>query len=327
MFTKFHHALATAAFILTTSTGAMAQEWPQEPITLLVPWAAGGGTDPVARLLAEGLTEELGQPVVVDFQPGAGGTVGTAAFLNKPADGYTLMLTSQTPVVNAMFTTPDLPYDPRDLVPIVTMTNSPTVITASAGTPYNDIKEMIDYALANPGEVNAAISGAGSVTHLAMSLIQFQSGAKLNIVPYSGSGAQLADLMSGVVDIGAGFPAGFLSGVSSGKLKILGTMGRERLSIVPEVPTTAELGHPDLVVGGWFMVFGQKDLSPDILAQVNAATNTILKDPAVIESLEKLGYEVVQDSTLESSAGLVEEDRKVFEAVFKSGAMDMTLGQ
>jgi tripartite-type tricarboxylate transporter receptor subunit TctC len=327
MITKIQSVLAAATLILASSTGLMAQDWPNEPITLLVPWAAGGGTDPVARLLAEGLTDELGQPVLVDFQPGAGGTVGTAAFLNKPVDGYTLMLTSQTPVVNAMFTTPDLPYDPRDLVPIVTMTNSPTVITANANTPYNDLKEMIDYAIANPGEVNAAISGAGSVTHLAMSLIQFETGAKLNIVPYSGSGAQLADLMSGVVDIGAGFPAGFLPSVASGKLKILGTMGRERLSIVPDVPTTVELGHPDLIVGGWFMVFGQKDLSPEILARVNAATNKILKDPSVRESLEKLGYEVVADSTLESSAALVEEDRKVFNDVFSSGAMDMSLGQ
>lgn len=324
---RVQRALATAAAVLTISTGAMAQDWPNQPITLLVPWAAGGGTDPVARLLAEGLTDQLGQPVIVDFQAGAGGTVGTAAFLNKAADGYTLMLTSQTPVVNAMFTTPDLPYDPEDLVPIATLTNSPTVITANADAPYDDLKEMIDYAIANPGQVNAAISGAGSVTHLAMSLIQFETDAQLNIVPYSGSGAQLADLMSGVVNIGAGFPAGFLPGVNAGRLKILGTMGSERLAIVPDAATTAELGYPELVVGGWFMVFGQKDLSADIVARVNAATNTVLQDPAVQTSLQDLGYEVVLDSTPESSAALVAADREVFEKVFASGAMDMTLGQ
>jgi len=318
---------ATTVLMATTAVffagQSVAQDWPSGPIRLLVPWAAGGGTEPVARLLAEGLSERLGQPLVIDFQPGAGGTIGTNAFMGTAPDGQTLMITSQAPVVNALFTTPDLAYDPRELVAITQVTDSPTVVVANAALPVEDLRELIEYATANPGEINAAISGIGTVTHFAVSMLHHHTDAEFNIVPYSGAGAQLNDLMSGAVDIGFGFPAGFMGGVEGGLLKFLGTLGAERMDVVPDIPTSVELGYPDILVGGWFMVFGPPGLPDEIANRVAAATNDFLTTDAARERLEALGYIVIDDSTPEIAQAQIERDREAFRAVWESGAMVM----
>lgn len=317
--------LATAAAILAIVGPATAQDWPSQPITLVVPFAAGGGADPVARLVSDGLSQRLGQPVVVDFRPGAGGTVGTSLFLNAPADGHTLLLTSPTPVVNAIYTTPDLPYDANDAEPIALIAQSPTVVAASVNVEAANLAELLAYAKENPGDVTAAISGVGTVSHLAVALMQQEAGVEFNVVPYGGSGAQLADLMSGVVDFGVGFPAGFVPGVSSGRLKILGTLGPDRLEIMPDVPSTGEMGYDAMTVRGWFMVFAHKDVPDEVSTEVLGALNDLLSEPEAAARLADLGYEVVADSTQESAREWLEDERTQFKSVFESGEMNMSL--
>jgi tripartite-type tricarboxylate transporter receptor subunit TctC len=317
-------AAIAAAFSLASGV-ASAQSWPSQPITLIVPFAAGGGADPVARLVADGLSERLGQSVLVDFRPGAGGTVGTSMFLNAESDGHTLLLTSPTPVVNAIYTTPELPYDADDARPIALIAESPTVVAANVNVKASTLADLFSYAKENPGDVSAAISGAGTVSHLAVALMEHEAGVEFNVVPYGGSGAQLADLMSGVVDFGVGFPAGFMPGVASGRLKILGTLGPDRLDILPDVVSTREIGYDNMNVRGWFMVFAHKDVPEEVLSKVRAALNDLLAQPDAGKRLADLGYNVVADSTAESARQWLDSERTQFKTVFESGRMDMSL--
>ena len=323
LFSALKFAGAAAAVVASLSMPAAAEDWPSQPITLLVPWSAGGGTDPVARLLAEGLSERLGQPVLVDFHPGAAGTVGTNLLLNAKPDGYTIMITSNSPVVNAKYTVPNLPYNVEDVVPITQVTDSAVVMVANTNFPPNDFAELVKYAKENPGKVNVAISGIGGISHLAVSLVQQRADVKFTIVPYKGSGDQLSDLLSGVVDVGVGFPAGFLPGVQSGKLKFIGVMGDNRVGSLPDVPTTVELGYPNIKISAWFMMFGPKGIPQDVVNKIAAATNDFLKTEKAQKRLEELGYIVTADSTPEDAAARLKQDRADVAELFESGAMKL----
>lgn len=317
--------LAAAAAVVTAavSAPASAQEWPTQPIKMIVPFSAGGGSDPVARLLAEGLGERLGQPVLVEFHPGGSATVGTNLLVTSPADGYTIMLSPNTPVVNVKYTIPDLPYKVEDVVPITQVTGASVMVVANANFEPNNFSEMIEYAKANPGEINFAIQGTGGVSHFAASLIHVRTGTEYNFVPYKGAGDMLADLLSGVVDVGFGFPASFLPGVESGKLKFLASLADEPMESLPDVKTTAEQGFPQIQVSSWLMLFGPKGMPEDVVKKIADATGEFLKDEKVRARLVELGYSVPSDSSTENAVAILEKDRKDFQEVFESGAMKM----
>ena len=308
---------------MALSVSASAQEWPSEPIKMIVPFSAGGGSDPVARLLAEGLSERLGQPVLVEFQPGASATIGANMVAQAEPDGYTILLTSNTPVVNVEYTIPDLPYDMEDLVPIAEVTGSTVMIVANSNFEPNTFAEMVDYAKENPGKINLAIQGVGGLSHFAAALIEYRAGAEFNLVPYKGAGDLQADLLSGVVDMGIGFPTAFISGVEPGRLKFIGSLADERLETLPDVQTTEEQGFPQIKASAWLMLFGPKGLPQDVIDEIVVATNDFLETDEAKKSLGELGYTVPVESGPEKAAALLDRDRQDFKEIFESGAMDL----
>lgn len=322
---KFLCALAATAAMLTAAQpiAANADEWPSQPITMIVPFSAGGGSDPVARLLAEGLRESLGQPVLVEFRPGGSATVGTNLVAKAKPDGYTIMLSPNTPVVNVKYTIPDLPYDVEDLIPVTQVTDASVMLVANANFKPNSFPEFLEHAKANPNTVNLAVQGTGGVSHFAASLIESRLGVTFNKVPYKGAGDMIADLMSGVVDIGFGFPTGFLAGVESGKLKFIASLADEQAKSLPDVKTTKQEGFPQIRVSAWLMLFAPKGTPDDVMKKIADATAELLKKPDVQEKLEKLGYSVPADNSPEAAAAILAQDRKDFADVVESGAMKL----
>lgn len=315
-------AAATAIVSVAQPIASNAADWPTKPVTLIVPFPAGGGSDPVARLLAKGMGDRWGQRVVVEFRPGGSATIGTNTVAKAKPDGYTLLLTSNTPVVNVKWTMPDLPYDVDDVVPILKVADASIMLVANANFKANSFREMVDHAKANPGKVNLAIQGVGSFSHYVASLISIRSGTTFNIVSYKGAGDLQADLMSGVADLGVGYPTGFLSGVKAGKLKFLGTLANQRLDSLPNVKTTAEEGFPQVAAASWLIMFTPKGTPQDVVEKIVSTTNAILKEPKVRQDMENLGYATPVDGTPKQAAEALALDRKDFKEVYESGAMN-----
>jgi tripartite-type tricarboxylate transporter receptor subunit TctC len=312
-------AVAAGAMVISAAVPALAQsDWPNRAVNVIIPWAAGGGTDPLARVIFDDMSQRIGQAFPLDFRPGAAGTVGTTSVVNAEADGYTMLFTSSAPAVNANFM-PNVAYDPKkDLVPVAQATDSPTFVVANANTPFGNFGEMIDYAKANPGEIDAAFSGIGGNSFLAANIVQDKCGVKFTMVPYTGSGAQQADLMSGVVDIGFGFAAGFMPGVEAGKTKYIAALAEERDPLMPDVPASDESPCKGAHKGNWFMAFVKAGTPADIVEKMNAELRTTLSDPNVVKKINDLGYQVVVGSP-EDAAALVEKDTTDMKKLIDAG--------
>jgi len=292
--------LAATVLSMSTIIDASAEmKWPEQPVKVIVPWPAGGATDPVARLIFGDIETRVGQPFILEFRPGAAGTIGAAATANAAPDGYTIMLTSDSPIITANFMS-TVPFDPKTaFIPVAQLTYTPSYLAANANTPYNTFDEMIEYAKANPQGINAAYAGVGSIGHLNMSLIQYITGVEFNIVTYSGSGAQLTDLMSGVVDIGSGFPTGYLGAVQTGKLKFIAALAEERSKSLPDVPTSDESQYKGIHGGGWLGVFVPKGTPKEIVNKINKELLISIKKPEIAMKIEKMGYTIVTNSPTE----------------------------
>lgn len=320
----FRAAAVAAAFVAAAqAVPAAAQSWPSQPITIIVPFPAGGGSDPMARLIADRLGKSLGQPVLVEFRPGGSATVGTNLVAKAKPDGYTIMLSPNTPVVNVKYTIPNLPYDVEDLVPITQIADASVMLVANTGFAPNTFPELLEYAKANPGRINLAVQGMGGVSHFAASLIQSRLDVEFNMVPYKGAGDMMSDMLSGVVDIGFGFPTSFFSGVDAGKLKFVVSMAGEPAKSLPDVKTTTQEGYEDVRVSAWMMLFAPKGTPDDIMQKLADETNAVLEQPGVSEQLEQLGYSVTPDSSPEKAAAILAQDRKDFAEVIESGAMKL----
>ncbi|MGQ7793594.1 Bug family tripartite tricarboxylate transporter substrate binding protein [Faunimonas sp. B44] len=317
-------AFAVAGIVSSAAVGpALASsDWPTREVNVIIPWAAGGGTDPLARIIFDDLSQRLGQAFVLDFRPGAAGTIGANTASKADPDGYTMLFTSGAPAVNANFM-PNVEYDPKtDILPVAQVTYSPTFITANAKTPYNTFQELIDYAKANPGKVNAAFSGIGGNSHLAVTTVQYKADVQFNVVPYTGAGAQQADLMSGVVDLGFGFAAGFMPGVKAGKLKYIAAMAEERDPLMPDVPATDESDYKGVYKGNWFMAFVPKGTPREIVDRMNAELRATLANPDIQKRVNDLGYEVVI-GTPEDAAELIRSDIAEMQVLVDAGVFQL----
>jgi len=316
-------AAAVATSVTAFALPATAADWPNQPITMIVPFPAGGGSDPVARMVADGLSKKFNQPVLVDFRPGGSATVGTNLVAKAKADGYTIMLSPNTPVVNVKYTIQDLPYDVEDLVAVTQLTDASIMLVANKNFEPNNFAELVEYAKANPGKINLAVQGTGGVSHFAASLIQSELGLDFNMVPYKGAGDMISDMMSGVVDIGFGFPTGFFSGVEAGKLKFVTSLADARSKALPDIATTAEEGFPQIRASAWLMLFAPKGTPAEVLEKLSTSTNEVLADPDITKRLEDLGYAVTAESSPEKAQALLEQDRTDFAKVIESGAMKL----
>ena len=236
---------------------AGAQSWPTRPVTVVVPFLAGTTGDIVARGLVEHLASALGQPFVVDNRTGAGGNIGGAAVAKAAPDGYTLLLATTGPAANNKFMYKNMPYDPqRDFAPIVLMGKSPVIITAKNSLPATTLKELVDYAKANPGKVTAGYPGNGTFGHITGELLQQSAGMSFVQTQYRGSPAIISDLLGGHIDIGMDSMAPYVALIQEKKLRGLAIAGLQRWPLLPDVPTVAESGLSRLRGGGVVRVPG-----------------------------------------------------------------------
>ncbi len=272
-------------------TLSLAQGYPAKPIRMIVPFPAGGATDILARALSQKLGEKIGQTVVVENRPGAGGTIGADAASKSAADGYTLLLaTSSThsigPAIN-----PKIPYNAEaDFTPIAYVASSPNIVVVPNTLPVKTMRELMDYARKNPGKLNYASSGNGTIVHLTTEYFKAQSGTFILHIPYRGTALAIPDLVSGKVDV---MFDSFVTGmphVKDGKLRALAITSAKRSSLAPDMPTVSEV-LPGFESVTWFGIYGPKNMPPEITAKVNQAINAALADSDVKERFARLGAE------------------------------------
>jgi tripartite-type tricarboxylate transporter receptor subunit TctC len=288
---------------------AFAQNYPVKPVRLIVPSAPGGGTDIAARLIAQGLTESLGQAVVVDNRGGAGGIAGVtvAAKLSAP-DGYTLLLGSNGHLSFAAAINPKLPYDPqKDLTPISLVANQPFVLAVSSAVAANSIRELITMAKAKPGVITYGSGGAGSASHLGVELFQLRSGVTLMHIPYKGTGPGMSALMSGELQVLMAGLATVLPQAKSGKIKVLAVSGSQRSRMAPEVPTVAEAGVPGYEFNVWYGMMAPGGTPRPIVTKLATEIARLLKAPVVLERFAVAGLEPISNTPDEFTALLKRE--------------------
>lgn len=280
------------AAVMSVSTLSYAQtDYPNKPITLVVPFPPGGVTDIAGREVARNLTKYLNQPVVVENKVGAGGNIGTQYVARSKPDGYTLGLLTVSAMSIAPHVTKNLGFNPsKDFTPITNVITTDGAIVANVAAPYNTVQELIAFAKANPDKVNYASVGNGSIPHLTAEMFSQRAGIKMTHVPYKGAGPAMQDLLANQIPISFETSlATALNNVASGRLKILALTGPQRSPAVPNVPTVAESGYPNFSAQGWFGLFGPANLPPNVVAALNKATTDALRDPEVIARFEKLG--------------------------------------
>ncbi len=280
--------VSTALLAALASTQAGAQAYPNKPIKIIVPFAPGGGSDFIARFIAQRLQTALGQPVIIDNRPGAGGNIGTEAGVTSPPDGYTLTLIASSYTTNQAIY--KAKYDPNaDITPIIQLSEGPMLLVANAGFKPNTAKELIDLAKAKPDEVTFASAGTGSITHMTGELFANTAGIKLNHIPYKGSGPAMTDTIGGQVNIFFSTTAESITQVNAGKVKAIGVTTTKRLAALPNVPTIAESGLPGYDVAIWHGLIGPKGMPKEIVDKINREANKILLTKESAEQLEKNG--------------------------------------
>jgi tripartite-type tricarboxylate transporter receptor subunit TctC len=278
--------------VALAATCAQAQSWPSRPIKMIVPFPAGGPTDVMTRVLSDKLGQVLGQPVVVENRPGAGGSIGADLVAKSAPDGYTLLMaTGSTHSVGPYLQ--KLPYDPnKDFTPVVYVGYATNILLVSPKLGVNNVRELIEYAKKEPGRLTYATSGIGSVAHLTSEMFGAMAGVKLTHVPYKGTQLSINDMISGQVGILFDNVMTAKPHMDSGRLKGIAISSRERSSIVPDIPTVSESGLPGFDSTNWFGVFGPAGLPKAIVDRVDAELNRILSDPAIKERFHTLGFEI-----------------------------------
>ncbi|KRC25522.1 tripartite tricarboxylate transporter substrate binding protein [Acidovorax sp. Root219] len=315
-------ALATAAVGAAIPAGALAQAaYPSKPVTIVVPFAAGGTTDILARIIGQALTSELGQPVVVDNRAGAGGNIGGALAAKAPADGYTLFMgTVGTHAINASLYK-KMPFDPvKDFAPLTRVANVPNLLVANPAQPYKSVKELIAYAKANPGKVNFGSSGNGSSIHLSGEL--FKSLAKVDMVhvPYKGSAPAVTDLLGNQIGIMFDNMPSAIQHVRSGKLVPIAVTTAKRSPELPNVPTIAEAGVPGYEATSWFGMFAPAGTPAPVLAKLNTALVKVLNQAEVKKKINEQGAETTSEMPEQFAAFIKAESVKWGKVVQESGA-------
>jgi tripartite-type tricarboxylate transporter receptor subunit TctC len=283
-------ATAIIALALCSAAAVHAQDnaYPTHPITLIVPFAPGGGNDFIARFIAERLGSALGQPVVVENRPGAGGMLGVRIGVSAKPDGYTLTLISNSYTVNPSLY--KLPFDPvGDITPIVQIAQGPFIVVANPSLPAKTVADVVALAKAKPGEINYASSGQGSIPHLATELLAGMAGIKLTHVPYRGGGPALTDTIAGRTSLFLSPTSTAIQHVKAGTLHALAVTTSARSFIFPDVPTVAESGVPGYEVVLWHGIIGPKGLPAPIVARLNREVNAILRLKEAAALLENDG--------------------------------------
>lgn len=280
------------AILLGLSLGAhvQAQTWPSKPVRLVVPFPAGGATDVLARAISQKAAEKLGQQIVIENKPGAGGTIGSDQVAKAAPDGYTLLIATGSthsigPIVN-----PKIPYNvERDFVPISLVANTASVLVVPTALPVKNLADFIALAKSKPGQLNFGSSGNGTNSHLSGELFKAQAGVFITHIPYRGTGLVLTDMLAGQIHMLVDNFVTAQPHIRDGKLRVLGVTSLQRLPFLPEVPTLDEQGLKGFDVTNWFGIYAPRGTAADVVAKVNAAYNQAVQDPEVLKRLQTLG--------------------------------------
>ena len=289
----------TAAMLGASVQPGWAQGFPTRAVRIIVPFSAGGAADVPGRILAQRLTENFKQQVVVENRPGAGSTIGAEAAAKAPPDGHTLFMISNTHFVSASLYK-KLPYDPlNDYTPVSQITNAPNVLLVHPSLPVKSVKELIALAKAKPNQMDYASSGNGSTQHLTGALFMKMAGIQMNHVPYRGSGPATADLLAGQVTVGFPGIAGMLSFIKGGKLRALGISSAKRSLELPDLPTIAEAGVKGYAMVSWFGIAGPKGIARDVQLRIHGDLLKVLTNADYQKSMRVAGQEIAYQETPE----------------------------
>jgi tripartite-type tricarboxylate transporter receptor subunit TctC len=313
-------AIPIAITLALVSLPAAAQ-YPAKPIRMVVPFPPGGATDIVARVVADKLTQALGQSVVVENRPGAGGTIGSDVVAKAPADGYTLLMATTSTHAVAPSLYAKLPYDPlKDFAPIANVASSPLILVVSSSLPVTSVRELIAYAKANPGKLSYASSGNGTVNHLTGEMLKGAIGADLVHVPYKGSALAFPDVMEGRVPLMFDYAISMLPQIKSGKLRPLAVTSLKRTVTMPDTPTLDASGLPGFESILWVGLFAPPGTPREIVARINAEVGKLLQLPDVKEKFAQQGADPVGGSPEQFAAAIRSDIAKWGKIVKDSGA-------
>ena len=300
-------ALVCAGFATLACGPAASQEWPARPVSVLVPFSAGGSVDIIARTIGERLRAELGQPFVVDNRAGAGGTIATGALARSAPDGYTLLFFHMGLAFNAALYD-KLPYDTqKDVLPIACIGATPNVLVVNNALPVKSVADFLALARAKPGSINYGSGGVGSAGHLSMELLQSLTHVQLVHVPYKGSGPAISDLVSGQIQTMLLTIPAVMSFLNAGTLRPLATSGRRRSPALPTLPTLAESGVDGFDYAPWYGVFAPGGTPPALAERIHAAVNRAIEDPEIAKKLASQGLEP-QPMSREDFAAMLRSD-------------------
>ena len=297
---------------------ARAAEFPSRPITLVVPYAAGGPTDVLGRLVGEFLGRDLKQAVFVENKAGAQGAIGAEAVARSEPDGYTLFVTAASIIVLNPVLYRKLPYDPKDFRMLALVTDLPVVMEIHPSVPAKTVAEFVAYARQNPGKINFGSAGTGGTIHLAGEMFKQMAGIEMTHVPYKGAGPALTDLLSGNIQVMFDSLSTALPPVKSGLVRALGVSSAQRSPDLPEVPTIAESGYPEYRVSVWYGIAAPAKLPDDIAERIGASLDRALNDDAFRASLEKIGFPVFRPRSAAAIAEFIDADRARWAGVIRA---------
>jgi tripartite-type tricarboxylate transporter receptor subunit TctC len=302
------------ALLLSLATGAFAQSYPSKPLRLVIPYAPGGVVDFIGRTLGQHLSEQLGQSVVADNRPGAGGIIGVEATAKSAPDGYTLVIMDPAIVINPVLQDA-VPYDViRDLTTVSIVGSSPLVLVSNPALPVKNVAELVAYAKANPGKLNFASAGIGTTPHMGGELMKLRIGAQMTHVPYKGMGPAMADVVAGRVQFSFGSITSALPFLKDNRIRGLATTGSKRSGALPDLPTISEAGAESGLRGFevelWLGLFAPAGLPPAVLARLNADTKKAIEDPQARAAFAKVGVEPRGTSPADAAAFIRAENEK-----------------
>jgi tripartite-type tricarboxylate transporter receptor subunit TctC len=288
---QFLHLAASVAALPSVSRLARAQTYPARPITMVVPFAAGGPSDVIGRVFAERMRASLGQPIIIENVTGAGGSIGTGRVARAAGDGYTLVLGFWgTHVANGALYT--LRYDLlNDFEPVSLLVTNPSLILAKKAMPADDLKGLIAWLKANPDKASAGNGGVGTPPHVIAAFFQKVTGTHFQLVPYRGAGPALQDLVAGQTDLQFDYPVTSLPQVRAGTIKAYAVTAKSRLTAAPDIPTVDEAGLPEFYFSIWYALWASRGTPKDVIAKLNAAAKEVMDVPAVRARLADLGVE------------------------------------
>jgi tripartite-type tricarboxylate transporter receptor subunit TctC len=313
--------VAACTGLLLAAFHAAAQNWPDKPIRFVVAAPAGSSLDVLARIIGDRLRDKLGQTVIIDNRPAAGGTVATDLVAKSAPDGYTMVMSFNGPLAFGPHLYAHLPYDPqKDLAAVIITSSQPNVLAVNAAVPIHSVKELVDYAKANPGKLNYASVGNGSSSHLTMELLKSTAGIDIVHVPFNGSPPAVTATIQGETQMMFAVMQPLQAQIQAGKLRAIAVTTAKRFALLPDLPTIAEAGYPGFEALAWNGVLVAAGTPKPIVQRLNAEIGAILKDPSVKTTLNAQGFELVGGTPEDFSRLISSESAKWAPVINKTGA-------